>query len=121
MKGVNVMKKTEEVLYDEVYRGKVLNISINYLGHYNVLSIDMPIRCNDGKTYNPLKEYNLTNRLGKVIKNLIELFYGYIDDEINIKDMKEIPCVLLMKDQNIVGIGNFIEDKVLSIEEILKG
>ena len=85
-------------------------IDINLLGHFGNIVV-LEIRTSGGFVFSG---YNMTHCIGTVLQSLYDLFDLSEEDGRRLSEIENIPCRVAIDAQGCcVGIGHFIEDKLL--------
>lgn len=97
-------------------------VDVNCVGHFDNL-VTLQIAC---KNVWAMSGYNNTANVGFIIKKFIELMGLTKEDGIRLSDIKNIPCRIVYEDPNCswgakcVGIGHFMDDKFVLIDDLAK-
>lgn len=97
------------------------NVDVVVTGHFGN-SVSLSMVC---ENICPIPLYNSTQNIGFILRALIELFDKEDDNSVSIKELKGTPIRLVFDSKNAwgskaVAIGNFIKDRFILIEDLMK-
>ena len=119
---MNIVFKTQEEILNQIPQAKIKNgvvkhIGLDIIGHWgNIVTMDMPIELSGGFS-NPLAGYNSTISCGVYIRILFELFDIHEEDGKKLSSVKDIPCRVIEENWKIKGIGHFMKNKFVMIDD----
>ena len=115
---LEVCEKFKEM---EVKNALIEKIDLNVIGHFgNVVTLDVPINIDDCLYSNPFFSISSTLNCGVLIQALFNVLDLNEDDGISISSLKKIPCRVIVSDNKTVAIGNFMKNKFIVFEDLLK-
>lgn len=116
-------KKDIDAIGYSIENNIITNVNINTIAHFGNTTC-FEIGCTD--VY-PMSCYNNTQNLGYILRAFIEFFELSEEDGIRITEIKNIPCRLIFESKNgctwgskCIGIGHFMKDKFVFIEDFAK-
>lgn len=115
-------KSEIEALGYSIDNNVIKYIDIDTIAHFGNITC-LEIVCSDVW---PMSTYNNTRSLGYLIRALIELLDISREDGRRLSEIKNIPCRLVFEKNstawrgNCIGIGNFMNDKFVLIEDFVK-
>lgn len=99
----------------------IKNIDINIIAHFGNIPC-LQIVC---ENICPYGTYNDIERLGFLLKAIVELFGVEREDGVLLSELKNIPCRLVFKEnggnhwgERAVGIGHYMKDKFILFEDL---
>ena len=96
-------------------------IDIDVIGHFgNSTMLDIPIRIGECLYSNPFSSISSTLSCGVFIQALFNLLEIGDDNGVKISSLKKIPCRVIVSDGNTVAVGNFMKNKFIIFEDLLK-
>ena len=97
----------------EIENATIARADVNIIGHFgNCIALDFELNgCNWVGRF--MSHRNFTSCIGFVCKAIFETIAEVSDDGISFSELKGVPCRAIVKDSEIVGIGNFIKDRWL--------
>lgn len=105
----------------EIKNALVEKIDLNVVGHFgNAVTLDIPINIDDCLYSNPFSSISSTLSCGILIQALFNVLDLNEDNGISISSLKKIPCRVIVSDNKTVAIGNFIKNKFIVFEDLLK-
>lgn len=105
----------------EVKNALVEKIDLNVIGHFgNAVTLDIPINIDDCLYSNPFSSISSTLNCGVLIQALFNVLDLNEDNGISISGLKKIPCRVIVSDNKTVAIGNFMKNKFIVFEDLLK-
>lgn len=125
MKLNDIIKKKSDIdsIGYDIDNNIITHIDINTIAHFGNLTC-FEIGCTN--VY-PMSCYNNTQNLGYILRAFIEFFELSEEDGIRITEIKNIPCRLIFESKNgctwgskCIGIGHFMKDKFVFIEDFAK-
>ena len=114
----NIIKTSEDVLKDgySIKNNIIKEFDINIIGHFgNCVCLEICCR-----NVHPMSGYNNTSNIGYILKSLIKLLDIEKEDGLRFSNIKNIPCRIVWKGNQSIGIGSFMEDKFVYIEDLGK-
>ena len=105
----------------EVKNALIEKIDLNVVGHFgNAVVLDITIKTDDCLYSNPFFSISSTLNCGILIQALFNTLELNEDNGISISSLKEIPCRVIVSDNKTVAIGNFMKNKFIVFEDLLK-
>lgn len=124
MKFKDIIKTEDEIraLGCGIQNNIIEKVDVNTIAHFgNVTCLE--IIC---ENLCPMSTYNNTGNLGFLIRALIELLGISEEDGLRLSKIKHVPCRLVFNEADCswgsrcIGIGNFMKDKFVLIEDFAK-
>ena len=122
---VNDIIKTKSQIEEMGYgieNNIIEKVDVNCIGHFGNC-VTFEIQC---KNVCAMCHYNNTANLGFIIKKFVELMGLTKEDGIKLSDIRNVPCRIVYADPHCsygsrcVGIGNFMENKFVLIDDLAK-
>jgi len=114
--------------YDEyeVYNGMIKEFDIHICGHYGMVTSGIKIEYEDAEgqinSFCFMHNYNMKKLIGELICVICDLTDKIEDDYISVgKSLKDVPIRILMNDNEVCGIANFMKNKSFLIKDFLEG
>lgn len=121
---LNDIIKTKKIIEDMGYsiENNIIEfVEINTIAHFGNCTC-FEIICSN---VCPMSSYNNTKNLGYLMRAFIELMGLSEEDGIRIRDIENVPCRIILTGRGTVGdkcvgIGHFMKDKFVFIEDLVK-
>ena len=97
------------------------NVDVVITGHFGN-SVSLTMTC---ENICPIPLYNSTHNIGFILRALIEIFDKEDDNSVSVSALCNTPIRLVFDSENpwggkAVAIGNFIKDRFILIEDLMK-
>lgn len=105
----------------EVKNAIIEKIDIDVIGHFgNTPMLDIPILVGECLYSNPFSSISSTLSCGVFIQTLFNLLEIGDDNGVQISSVKKIPCRVIVSENKTVAVGNFMKNKFIIFEDLLK-
>ena len=104
----------------ETLNGVIVQAGVDIAGHFgNCVGLRLEIQTEDGWTQSFMAGYNLTPCIGYIVKAVWETLTDGSDDTLSFSRLDGKPCRVLVSDNKVTGIGAFMTDRWLTVEQVL--
>ena len=116
MENFKTLEEIQKELPNTIVKNDMIkSMDINIIGHFGNLPA-LEVRCLNSY---PFHGYNNLSNLGYLIRKITELLGITKEDGINLSKINSIPCRILFDDSKVIGIGNFMKNKFILIEDLI--